>query len=37
MNETLANWLEKRLNKSLPMDQWQRADLEKLLKKLREG
>lgn len=33
--ESLADWLAKRLNKCLPMDNWQRNDLELLLKSLR--
>lgn len=34
MNEKLINWIEARLEKSLPMDYWIENDLKKLLEKL---
>ena len=33
-NKELAAWLRQRLNKSLPIDNWQRTSLVKLLKDL---
>lgn len=34
-NNTLANWLAKRLDKCLSIDEWQRTSLEQLLQRLR--
>lgn len=36
-NKKLADWLAARLNRCLPMDNWHRESLEKLLRELREN